>query len=259
MRILITGASSRLAQEVAAALGPDHQVRLMDRVPVESPREAEFFQGDILDPEDAWRAVRGVDALIHTAAPPPDLPAAGLPREQALLDLGTRGTHVLLKAAVEAGVRRCLYAGTLAIFRAYPDDVYISERWKPRPGPEIEVMSNYLGELVCREFARDHRVSVTSLRLGELVLEEEKTGEEPDLMWLDLRDAARAFQGALPLDRSEAIRWSSRWNVYHICADIPNPRYLIDQARSIGYEPAHNFFAHWSMRESGKSEGRPGS
>lgn len=37
----------------------------MDRIPVEEPEGAEFFQGDILDPEDAWRAVRGIDARAH--------------------------------------------------------------------------------------------------------------------------------------------------------------------------------------------------
>ena len=53
--------------------------------------------------------------------------------EQALLERATRGTHVLLSAAVEAGVGRVVYGSTLAVFAAYPDDVYISERWEPQP------------------------------------------------------------------------------------------------------------------------------
>ena len=38
--------------------------------------------------------------------------------------------------------------------------------------PEIVEMTKYLGELTAREFARDHLVTVTGLRLGELVLED---------------------------------------------------------------------------------------
>jgi nucleoside-diphosphate-sugar epimerase len=249
MNILITGAANRLAQAIAEALGREHHLRLMDRVAVEPPDRAEFFQGDILDPDDAWRAVRGMQALIHTASPPPDLPAGELAGEQALLELGTRGTHELLSAAVKAGIRRCAYAGTLDIFSSYPDDVYISENWKPLPPPEMGTMSNYLGELVCREFAWDYRLTATSLRLGRLVEEEETEGLEPDPLWLDLRDAALAFQCALRLDRSDEVAWSRRWSVYHICADIPNPRCLIDRARSIGYEPVHNFQDRWQAWE----------
>ena len=52
-------------------------------------------------------------------------------------------------------------------------------------------MTRYLGELICREFARCHMITVTSLRLGKLVLEEETGGHPADPMWLDFRDAAQ--------------------------------------------------------------------
>lgn len=244
MNILITGAASPLAQEIAARLGTEHHLRLMDRVPVAPPERAEFLQGDLLDPSAAWQAVRGMDAVIHTAAPPPDLPEPGLARDQALLELGTRGTHVLLSAVVEAGIRRLVYAGTLDLFRAYPDDVYISENWKPLPSLEMAEMSNYLGELGCREFAHAHRLTATSLRLGTLVREEDAGGHDVDLSWVDPRDAAQAFQCALRLDNSDEVSWVRRWSVFHICADIPNPKYLIEAARGLGYRPVHNFADH---------------
>ncbi len=247
MKILITGASSRLAQAVVAEFGQEHQLRLLDSVPVEPSEKVEAVQGSLLNPDDAWRAVRGMEAVIHTGEPPPDLPEGGLPRDQALLDLATRGTHNLFKAAVEAGVRRLLYAGTLAIFSSYPDDVYISDLWKPLPTPEMGELSRYLGEQVCREFARDYLVTGTSLRLGKLTLEEEVAGQPPDLIWLDLRDAAQAFRRALGRDNGRDVSWTRRWAVYHVCADIPNPKYLTSQAlRNMGYTPAHNFRANWT-------------
>ena len=241
MNILITGASSQLAQAIATELKDDHNVRLMDSVPVDVAEGCDFTQGNILDPEDLWEALRGIDTLIHTGEPPTDLPSDELKREQILLDLATRGTHVLLTAAVEAGIKKFICASTLSIFNAYPDDVYITELWKPLPSPEIVEMTKYLGELTAREFAREHLVTVTGLRLGELVLEEAVQRETPSLAWLDIRDAAGAFRCALNRDSSSSAWWTQRWAVYHICADIPNPKFLIDQARGIGYQPAHDF------------------
>ena len=241
MNILITGASSQLAQAIATELKDDHSVRLMDSVPVDVAEGCDFTQGNILDPEDSWEALRGIDTLIHTGEPPTDLPSDELKREQMLLDLATRGTHVLFSAAVEAGIKKFICASTLSIFNAYPDDVYITELWKPLPSPEIVEMTKYLGELTAREFAREHLVTVTGLRLGELVLEEAVQRETPSLAWLDIRDAAGAFRCALNRDSSNSAWWTQRWAVYHICADIPNPKFLIDQARGIGYQPAHDF------------------
>ena len=241
MNILITGASSQLAQAIATELKDDHSVRLMDSVPVDVAEGYDFIQGNILDPDDSWEAVRGIDVLIHTGEPPTDLPSDELKREQMLLDLATRGTHVLFSAAVEAGIKRLIYASTLSIFNGYPDDVYITELWKPLPSPEIVEMTKYLGELTAREFAREYLVTVTGLRLGELVLEETVQAETPNLAWLDIRDAAGAFRCVLGRNSSNSAWWTQRWAVYHICADIPNPKFLIDQARGIGYQPAHDF------------------
>ncbi|MSS72423.1 MAG: NAD(P)-dependent oxidoreductase [Candidatus Latescibacteria bacterium] len=245
MKVLITGASGRLTQAIATALGQEHALRLMDSVPVKPPEKVEFIQGSLLNPDDVWRAVRGMEAVILTGEPPPDLPGDG--RDRMLLDLATRGTHNLCKAAVEAGVNRLLYAGTLSVFRPYPDDRYINENTKPLPGPEMGEMSRYLGELTCREFARDHLVTVTCLRLGTLALEEEVVGQTPDLMWLDPRDAAQAFRAALNRDHSREASWTRRWAVWHVGAAIPNPKYLTPRALTdLGYKPAHNFQANWT-------------
>jgi len=245
MNVLITGAASRLGRAIAAELSADHRLRLFDSTPVDPGEKAEFIQGELTDPEVVWQGVRGVDAILHTGEPPSELPDDSLEREQRLLDHATRGTHVLFSAGVEAGVRRFVYGSTLEIFSAYPDDIYITETWKPLPSPEMESMSRYLGELACREFARDNMVGVTALRLGRLVLEEEVEDRESDLMWLDLRDAAQAFSRALLRDTCGSVRWTGRWGLFHICAAIPNAKYLIGLAQSMGYAPQHNFAHHW--------------
>ena len=241
MNVLITGAASRLGRAIATELADDHRLRLVDSIPVEPGENCEFIRGDLVDPELVRQAVRGMDAVIHPGKPPTELPGDELEREERLLDYATRGTHVLFSAGVEAGIRRFVYGSSLEIFCDYPDDIYISEMWKPLPAPEMESMSRYLGELVCREFARDYRVGVTALRLGRLVLEEEVEGQEPDLMWVDIRDAARAFACALRRDTGAEVQWTRRWGLFHICAAIRNGKYLIEPARGMGYSPVHNF------------------
>ena len=78
MNILITGAASRLGKAIAAELEKDHQLRLLDSVfddvPFLTENNAEFMKGSILDPETVWKAVRNIDALIHTGEPPQHLP-----------------------------------------------------------------------------------------------------------------------------------------------------------------------------------------
>ena len=127
MNVLITGAASALAQAIVEDIGDAHRVRLMDSVPVDPPETAEFFQGLLLEQDDCWKAVRGMDAVIITGEPPSGMPEDELMRDQALLDTATRGIHNLCRAAVESNLKNIVYGGTLDIFRPYPDDVYISE------------------------------------------------------------------------------------------------------------------------------------
>ena len=169
MRVLVTGAASALGQEVAAALAADEnaQLRLLDDCAAQR-QDVEWIAAGLTDPDAVRQAVRDVDVVVHTGEPPP-APES----EEALLDRATRGTHVLLQAAVEAGVKRFVYGSTLEVFRAYPDTVYVTEYYKPLPPTEMAVLARYLGEMTCREFAREHPITVTALRLGKLVREEE--------------------------------------------------------------------------------------
>lgn len=256
MNILITGAESRLGQVVADVLAPGNRLRLWgEGNPPESLGEnTEWFTGDIRDPDVAWGAVRGTQAIVHTGEPPDDLPDEDLACEQELLDLRTRGTHVLFNAGVDAGVKRFVYGSTLEVFEAYPDDVFVSEMWRPLPSTDKFQLTRYLGEMTVREFARDFAVAVTALRLGKLVDEAEVDGDEPDLMWLDYRDAAEAFRWALNRDARSELKWNRRFAVHHICANIPNPKYLVGKMnygfQLQGFEPQYNFETVWRRGEA---------
>ncbi len=224
-----------MGQAVAATLtAADMELRLFDDCPAERCA-GEWVAGCLVDADAVRQAVRGVDAVVHTGEPPP---AAS---EEVLLDRATRGTHVLLQAAVAAGVKRFVYGSTLEVFRAYPDTVYITELYKPLPPPDLVPLARYLGELTCREFVREYPITATALRLGKLVREEEVAGLERDLMWVDIRDAAQAFCAALARDASASLDWVPRWAVYHIAAPLAHPKFLLNQAKSMGYRPQREF------------------
>lgn len=248
MNVLITGAESRLGQAIARELAPGNRLRLWGTGESELDENITYFEGDMRDPDIAWQAVQNMQAIIHTSEPPPNLPEDDLACEQKLLDLATRGTHVLFKAGIEAGIKRFVYGSTLQIFEAYPDDVYISEMWRPLPSTDKFQLTRYLGEMTAREFARDFPVAVTVLRLGKLIAEENASPQNSDLMWVDYRDAARAFRLSLNRDAQSELKWNKRFALHHICADIQNPKYLVGKISGFqlrGFQPQHNFEAIW--------------
>ena len=98
MNILITGAASRLGQQIIAELVSNHQLRLLDStMPNIKYENLEFIQGSIVESNIAHEAVRNIDVLIHTGEPPQSLPQDPLRCEQMLMDLATRGAHLLSK------------------------------------------------------------------------------------------------------------------------------------------------------------------
>ena len=99
-RVLVTGAAGVLGKEIAAAMASDYHVRLFDttNADVDGDDRCEWLQGSLVDEADVWGAVRDVDVLVHTGDPPLSLPDSELEREEALLDLATRGTHKLFTA-----------------------------------------------------------------------------------------------------------------------------------------------------------------
>jgi nucleoside-diphosphate-sugar epimerase len=227
MNILITSASAPLAQSLADALRTDHTVRLTERVP--TPKLTDFAVSTLGHDLSTNLLVRGMDAIVHVAEP--------LPSDNDLqqLDYLTRCTYNLCLAAVAEGVRRLVYLSTLDLMTAYDPTFAVSERWRPRPSAEAPVLAKHLGEFVCREFAREHKLDVTVLRLGKVVRSEEVAGAPYDPLWVEMGDVTQAVKQALLAD-------SGRWTVLHIQHEGPQARFSVASAkRVLGFEPAVNF------------------
>jgi len=235
LKVLITGGTSQLGLAVAQTLKDVHQVYLMDIEPIET--DFEFIQCDILNMDEIQQTVKGMEAIIHLAELPGDVAVDAEKREQQELDFATRGTYYLMRAAVSEGVQRVIYKSSLSVFDSCPEDWVVTETWLPRPKAEAKSMGKYLGELVCREFAREKDIIVVCLRLGKVVHEEEVRGNPFDPMWVDIRDAAHTFSMALEVGVGR-----SRFNIFHIQADNPDARFPVSKAKQgLSYQPEYNF------------------
>ncbi|HEV2124513.1 MAG TPA: NAD(P)-dependent oxidoreductase, partial [Chloroflexota bacterium] len=254
MRIVITGGQSRLARALAATFGTEHDIRLTAEGPGESDGAAPMGQatpedvlyGDLRDPAFATRATEDAEVLFHLAPLWPGL-SESVPDGE-LLDRATRGTFVLLAAAVNAGVRRVVLASTLDLFDAYPSDWWISEAWQPRPSTDVRQLSAYLAEASTREFSRVEPIHAVCLRLGRVVDDADVAGQPYDPRWLHVEDAVQAFQRALAFDLSSRQFATTGpplhgWWVFHIPGAGEWTQLPLAHARlePFAYRPAHTF------------------
>ena len=228
MNLLITSAASPLAQDLARAFSQEHAVRLSDIVDVNVPLP--FARCDLGHDAATDRLVAGVDALIYLGALPPVQIDDSEESANRQLDFHTRCTYNLLHAASEAGVSRCIYAGSLSVFANCDDDWAINEKWRPRPSTDPQVLAPHLGEFVCREFARERRIAITCLRLGQLEQTGNAAAQPPrDPSWLARPDAVQAFQSTLAAPPEP-------WAIYHIQSEFPGARFDTAKAQDgLGY------------------------
>jgi nucleoside-diphosphate-sugar epimerase len=121
MKVLLTGASGRLAPFVIRELMDSHELALASRrKPPSEFSHLPWIQGDLVDFEHCQQAVEGVDAIQHLGAQPypvdhPEHRARSAERGvpfDATFKTNMLGTYYLMQAAVEAGVKIVVMAGS---------------------------------------------------------------------------------------------------------------------------------------------------
>ncbi len=117
---LITGGAGFIGSHTAALLTSlGHRVRVLDdlssgKLENLAGLDLEFQRGDLSQPADVARAVRGCTHVIHLAARP-GVPASC--EDPAGSDLvNVHGTVLLFEAARRAGVQRVAYASSCAVY-----------------------------------------------------------------------------------------------------------------------------------------------
>ena len=223
MNILITGASSLLSRRLASELGGRHMVTLTDIADVPGAVRCD------LDHDDATNdLVRGTDVIVHSGG------SGGNADVSERLDTAMRRFYNLVQAAYEEGAPRVVFLSSLSVMGRYEERLAVTEGWKPAPTTDANVLGFHLGEFICREFAREHRIEVVCLRLGDLAW---SADDPPSTSALYPDDAVRAIESALTVDISEGYAGSrSYWGLFHVQSAVPNQRYLTATAESeLGY------------------------
>ncbi len=165
MRVLVTGGAGFIGSNlVDAFLSRGSEVRVLDDLSTgfaeNLPERAEFVEGDVADPVAVAKAVAGVDLVIHLAAHRAVLRSVEDPL--ATDTANTHGTLTVLKLAVDAGVRRLVYASSSSVYGVDP----------PMPTPETAAtrpvspygVTKLAGEHYCRVFAQLYGLETVSFR-----------------------------------------------------------------------------------------------
>jgi nucleoside-diphosphate-sugar epimerase len=135
VKVLVTGGTGYVgAQAVVALLAANHDVRLLVRRPervattlgalgVDTTR-LDIVEGDMVDADAVGRAVKGMDAVIHSAAV-----VAALDRKSAeqALDINVNGTRTVLDAAIAEGCDPVVHVSSIAAVFTPKVDVLTSE------------------------------------------------------------------------------------------------------------------------------------
>ena len=209
---MVTGGHGMLGRYVVAALEPDYEVTVVDRV--DGGSRQPHGPVDVMDLAALERAVRGHDAIIHLAA----LDAAVDAPAHEFFHINAVATWNTLHVGYEAGIRRfvvCSSSSVYGVRETAPLYLPIDES-HPARATEPYGLGKRVTELVADGFAQRDNVVAVALRpcyvayahLIDRMSRETETvapGEEPlpPLRWhVSPRDAARCFRAALEADIS---------------------------------------------------------
>ncbi len=186
----MTGAAGMVGGVLRPAFEVEHDCRFLDLV-LPPGADDRWIQGDLLDEAVVARAVDGVDAIVH-------LTMGSVYSVQAMYDVNVKGMHVLLSAAVPAGVRKVVYASSMSVYEGGPGD-YGDEQTRAPDATSDYGITKRLSETIAQAFTqRCPDLSFISLRLyGPLT--EERWAERQDGEWCCTapNDLRRAFLAAV--------------------------------------------------------------
>jgi UDP-glucose 4-epimerase len=195
MRIFVTGVSGRVGRAIHARLAQRHEVVGFDRI----PSAAAGIVADLLDVHALREALRGADAVVHTAAL--HAPHVGSQGDAAFRRINIEGTRVLAELAMEAGVTRFVFTSTTALYGsgAAPAQgaVWIDETVEPHPRT-IYHETKLEAEHVLASIARQGTLVVTAIRMSRCFPEPAPAMAVYRLhRGIDARDVAHAHELAL--------------------------------------------------------------
>lgn len=276
MRVTVTGAAGTLGRVVVARLlERGYEVLGVDTRPVDIAG-ARTLPVDLRDLGQVYGALAGAGAVVHAGA----IPAAGMRTPEMIYANNVEGTFNVFEAAATLGIRRVVYASSVAALgfpfqyrQSEPLYVPIDEAHPLLP-QDPYALSKAAGEETAAAYARRGAGSAASLRFSTILhprnyrqfidRARDDPGASAPLLWsyVDLRDAVDAcvlaltapFEGHEPLyvtadDTTSALPTDLLLERYFPTVprrpgDRPERWSLLDVARAaevIGYRPRHRW------------------
>jgi nucleoside-diphosphate-sugar epimerase len=155
MRVLLTGAGGYVGLAVTEVLRREHDLRLLDVVPI--PGEPEALVGDVADFGLVSKAVAGVDAIVNLAI------ARTYQTPEDPMRASVLGTVNLLEAARRQGVDRIVHMSSGAVVTGYDRDTRIHVGL-PFEYSGMYCFSKAMQEHACRDYAMMYGLTVIALR-----------------------------------------------------------------------------------------------
>jgi len=237
IKVLITGGSGRVGKSVVQELeDAGYQIKIFD---LEEPKNGkhEFIRGDLRNLDAVKEATRGVEAIIHLAAIPMDIPGEA----KEIFEINIMGTFHVLEAAARNSVKRVVFASSVSaygfIFWKKPitvDYFPIDEKHPCRPD-DMYGLSKLIGEKLCYMYTKRYGICTICLRLAtvwfpgeEITMSLLSSAQQPesdidlphrDMKWqyVDVRDAAQAFR--LALEKKEVEHEVYNIGAADVCSD----------------------------------------
>lgn len=189
--MLVTGPGGRIGPHILPEFKNRYDLRLLDRQPLDG--EPDTIIADLSDIPTLKQAFTGVDVVLHLAATSDEAPFM-----EQLLPNNIIGAYNVYQAAVEAGVRRVVFASTMQTISGYSRETTVQITDPPRPGT-IYACTKLWGESLGRWYHEKHGLEVVCIRIGAF-----QPYDSPALLrvglrawWLSPRDAVGAFTAAI--------------------------------------------------------------
>ena len=162
MKVLFVEAAGHVGSILRPALEREHECTYFDRLPV-SGAEARTVVADVNDEEEVRSALVGIEAVIYAPLGIKPGTTKDVSDMDASFTVNVRGWYRLLSIALEAGVRRFVYASSMSVYRQL--DQRIDERTPPDAW-EGYGLSKRLAESVCQAAAQTYPdVTIVACRM----------------------------------------------------------------------------------------------
>lgn len=237
-RVLVTGSAGAVGNAVCVALqARGHTVRGVDIRP--TPNVADAIIGDLAEKEVVYRAVEGMDTVIHLAAYVNNGDLV-----ETLLRPNVISPFYICEAARELGVKRLALTSSVQVIEGFGRTgrtIKVEEGMRPR---NLYALTKAWGEIMGDMYAKLYNLSVVNVRIGWLPRSLQQAeaiarSEYAQNIYLSYADAQRFFEC---LVESENPAPGESIAVFVGSNNAPVPHMDLEPARILlGYVPQD----HW--------------